>query len=78
MLQDSWENGDKAFVPRVRATRNSDAYAMLPQEFKNADVQQRLNITQVQANSQIQRWLNAGYIERVKQGVFKKVLDFII
>ena len=31
MLQDSWENADKAFVPRVKRSKNADAYIMLPQ-----------------------------------------------
>ena len=78
MLQDAWENGDKAFIPRVRATRNSEGYAMLPQEFKNSDVQQRLNISQSAAGQQIERWQKSGYIQRVRQGVYKKVFDYIV
>ena len=78
MLQDSWENGNKAFVPRVRASRNSDAYAMLPQQFKNADVQAKLNLNSDQASSQIARWEKKGYVTFVGNRVYKKNVDYII
>ena len=78
MLQDSWENADKAFVPRVRRSKNADGYLMLPQEFKNADVQKHLDIDRNAANQQIQRWVKAGYAEKLEGGRYKKVFDFII
>lgn len=78
MLSDSWENGVKNFTPRVRATRNSEAYAALPREFTTDDVAQGLDVKTNAAAAQIQRWLKAGYVERVKQGRFKKVYDSII
>ena len=78
MLQDSWENADKAFVPRVRHSKNADGFAMLPQEFKNADVQKYLNIDQNAANQQIDRWCKAGFVEKVQRGVYKKLVDFVL
>ena len=80
MLQDSWENADKTFVPRVRHSKNADGFTMLPQEFKNADVQKHLNLTSQGAHNQIERWLKAGYVKRSKENarVFHKVVDFII
>ena len=78
MLSDTWENGEKNFTPRVRTTRNSEAYSALPSEFTTDDVAQRLELKTNAAASQIKRWLKAGYVERVKQGWFKKVYDCII
>ena len=78
MLQDSWENADKTFVPRVRRSKNADAFIMLPQEFTNVDVQKYLDLDQNAANQQINRWLKAGYVESLKRGNFKKLIDFII
>ena len=78
MLQDSWENADKNFVPRVRASRNSDVYAMLPQVFKNTDVQAKLNINSNNASAQINRWLKKGYIEITTNQRYRKLIDFII
>lgn len=78
MLSDSWENGEKNFTPRLRTTRNSEAYAALPREFTTDDVAQRLDVKTKAAASQITRWIKAGYVERVKQGLFKKVYDSII
>ncbi|MBQ7512853.1 MAG: hypothetical protein IJS95_00510 [Prevotella sp.] len=78
MLQDSWDNGEKTFVPRIRKSRNAEEYQRLPKEFKNADVVATLGLNQDAAKTQISRWEKAGYIERVKQGVYKKVLDFIV
>ena len=78
MMQDAWENADKNFVPRVRASRNSDVYAMLPQVFKNTDVQAKLGLTSNQAASQIQRWLKKGYIKAADDRKYTKIVDFII
>ena len=78
MLQDSWDNGEKTFVPRIRKSRNSEAYAMLPKEFKKSDVVNALGINENAAHSQIIRWMNAGYVEREKQGKYKKITDFVV
>ena len=78
MLQDSWENADKAFVPRVKRSKNADAYIMLPQEFTNADVQRCLDISGHAASNQIIRWLSAGFIEKKQKNNFRKLVDFII
>ena len=80
MMQDSWENADKTFVPRVKRSKNADGYVMLPQEFQNADVQKHLNLDSNAAHAQIDRWVKAGYVERSKENarVFHKVVDFII
>ena len=78
MLQDSWENADKAFVPRVRRSKNADGFAALPQEFKNADVQRCLDISGHAASNQIIRWLSAGFIEKKQKNNYRKLVDFII
>jgi hypothetical protein len=78
MLQDSWDNADKAFVPRVRRSKNADGFAALPQEFKNADVQRCLDISGHAASNQIIRWLSAGFIEKKQKNNYRKLVDFII
>ena len=78
MLQESWENADKTFIPRVRRSRNTDAFTLLPKEFKNADVQKALNLNSNSSSSQIQRWIAAGYVEKVKTGLYRKIVDFIL
>ena len=78
MLQDSWENADKVFVPRVRRSKNADGFAALPQEFKNADVQRCLDISGHAASNQIIRWLSAGFIEKKQKNNYRKLVDFII
>ena len=78
MLQDSWENADKAFVPRVKRSKNSDGYALLPQEFKNADVQKVLDISSGGASMQIDRWVTSGFVEKLSKNHYKKIVDFII
>ena len=74
MLQDSWDNAAREYVPRRRNTKNADAYKALPEQFTAKEVMLMLDIENGAANKQCQRWLMHGFIERIKQGKYKKII----
>ena len=78
MLQDSWDNAEREYVPRRKNSKNADAYSSLPETFTTKDVQQELDLEQDAAAQQCQRWLTHGFIERVKKGKYKKIIKEII
>ena len=78
MLQDSWDNAEREYVPRRRNTKNADAYRELPEQFTAKEVMQILDIEQDAARQQCNRWLKHGFVERVKLGRYKKVIREII
>jgi hypothetical protein len=78
MLQESWENGERTFAPRLRRSRNAEQYAALPREFTTDDVARELNVNGNAASSQCGRWLQKGYVERTGQGRYKKITDLIV
>ncbi|WP_081778472.1 BT4734/BF3469 family protein [Xylanibacter brevis] len=78
MLQDSWDNAAREFVPRRKNSRNADAYRDLPETFLINDVMVVLDIEKDAAHKQCQRWLKHGFVERVKQGKYKKVVKEIM
>ena len=78
MLQDSWDNAEREYVPRRKNSKNADAYSSLPETFTTKDVQQELDLEMEAASKQCQRWLTHGFIERVKKGKYKKIISEII
>ncbi len=78
MLQDSWDNAEREYVPRRKNSKNADAYRDLPETFTAKDVMRVLDIENNPANQQCKRWLKHGFVERVKQGRYKKVMKEII
>ena len=78
MLQDSWDNAEREYVPRKKNSKNADAYRSLPEMFTTMDVQKVLDIEQKAANKQCQRWLTHGFVERIKQGKYKKIFKEIV
>jgi len=74
MLQDSWDNAAREYVPRRRNTKNADAYKALPEQFTAKEVMLMLDIENGAANKQCQRWMTHGFIERIKQGKYKKII----
>ena len=77
MLQDSWENAAREYVPRRKNSKNSDAYRALPETFTAKEVMTILNIEVDAARKQCQRWLIHGFVERLKQGKYKKIIKDI-
>ena len=78
MLQDSWENARREYVPRRKNSKNAEAYAQLPEAFTPKDVMRLLDIEQAAAQKQCQRWLMHGFVERPKMGRYKKVVREIV
>ena len=78
MLQDSWDNAEREYVPRRRNTKNADAYRDLPDTFTAKDVMALLDIERNTASQQCNRWLVHGFVERIKQGRYRKIIKEIM
>ena len=78
MLQDSWDNAEREYVPRRKNSKNADAYRDLPETFTTKDVQQVLDLEQDAAAKQCQRWVAHGFTERLKKGKYKKIIKEIM
>jgi hypothetical protein len=78
MLLDSWENGERQFVPRVRTTENATRYALLGDYFTTKAVVDNLKLGKAAASNQVSRWLQSGYIEKTGHGKYRKILQAII
>ena len=77
MLEESWDNALKNQARRARNTANSAMFITLPQQFKIEDVIEGLKISYVAAQAQIKRWLKSGFIKRIKQGLYEKLVQTI-
>ena len=78
MLQDSWDNAEREYVPRRKNSKNADAYRDLSETFGVKDVMAVLDIEDNPARQQCNRWLKHGFVERVKQGKYKKIFKEIM
>ena len=78
MLQDSWDNAEREYVPRRKNSKNADAYRDLPETFGVKDVMEVLGIEDNPARKQCQRWVVHGFVERLKQGKYKKIMKEIM
>jgi len=74
MLQDSWDNAAREYVPRRRNTKNADAYKSLPETFGVKDVIEALDLEDNPARQQCKRWVMHGFVERIKQGKYRKII----
>ena len=74
LLQDSWDNAAREYVPRRRNTKNAEAYKGLPETFGVKEVMSMLDLENAAAHKQCQRWLTHGFIERIKQGKYRKII----
>ena len=78
MLQDSWDNAAREYVPRRRNTKNAEAYKSLPETFGVKEVMSMLDLEKGAAHKQCQRWMMHGFIERVRQGKYRKVIKDVM
>ena len=78
MLQDSWDNAEREYVPRRKNSKNADAYRDLPETFTVKDVMNVLNLEDTAARQQCNRWAKHGFIERIKQGKYRKNIGEIM
>ena len=74
MLQDSWDNAAREYVPRRKNSKNAENYKALPEVFTAKDVMNALGIENNPASQQCKRWVMHGFIERIKQGKYKKII----
>ena len=73
MLEDSWENATKDFVPRRRRDGTVELYEMLPDQFKAEDMMRAGSVsTNKTASNLAARWVSDGLVRRVRQGVYQK------
>ena len=78
MLQESWDNAQRIFQPRVRTSRNAQLYAQLPEEFTTKEAAMILGKNDNATGQQLSRWVKSGYIERKAQGRYKKLIAQIV
>ena len=78
MLEDSWENATKDFVPRRRRDGTVELYEMLPDQFKAEDMMRAGSFSTNKAASNLAaRWVSDGLVRRVRQGVYQKIIKHI-
>ena len=78
MLQDSWDNAEREYVPRRKNSKNAECYSHLPETFTLKDVMGVLDIEDNAARKQCQRWVKHGFVERIRNGRYKKVIQEIV
>ena len=62
---------------RQRASKYDAAYQKLPKEFTTEDVVKQYEISKVAAGKTCSRLCRDGYIERLKQGLYRKLKSSI-
>lgn len=66
---------NKEFVQRRRSTRYSECFRKLPEVFKTQQLMDSFNCSPPAASRAITRFLNDKVIEKVKYGVYRKVVS---
>ena len=66
---------NKEFVQRRRTTRYGECFRKLPDEFKTQQVMDYFNCSQPTASKTITRFLNDHVVEKVKYGLYRKLLQ---
>lgn len=66
---------NKEFVQRRRSTRYSECFRKLPEVFKTQQLMDCFNCSSSAATRAITRFLNDKVIEKVKYGVYRKVVS---
>ena len=66
---------NKEFVVRKRSTRYSECFRKLPDEFKTQQFMDCFGCSQPSAWKAINRFVNEGIVEKVKYGVYSKLLQ---
>ena len=66
---------NKEFVQRRRSTRYEECFRKLPDEFKTQQLMECFGCGQTTASKTVTRFLNDKVIEKVKYGLYRKVLQ---
>ena len=64
----------KDFKPRKRRSRYAELYTRLPNEFTNEQLAEIFGITKNSANLHCTRFVERKWVERVKQGTYRKII----
>ena len=72
MLEESWENAAKEFMPRKRRSRNDGIFATLPQNFTPQLLSEMMGWSGNAARRQCERWEATGLIQKKGNGYEKK------
>ena len=72
MLQESWQNAENDYKPRVKNSQNDTVFAKLPAEFTTKQAQELMGISTAGASMQVARWVKEGKCEKTGHGMYKK------
>ena len=73
-IQNALENQTKDFIPMERKSRHDGLYDRLPEIFTLKDVIDVYGISRIAASQQCARYLKRGFIKRIKQGTYQKIV----
>jgi len=73
-IQNALENQTKDFIPMERKSRHDGLYDRLPETFTLKDVIDVYGISKNSASQQCIRYLKRGFVKRIKNGVFQKIV----
>ena len=66
---------NKEFVQRRRTTRYEECFRKLPDEFKTQHVVECFGCSQPTASQAINRFIKEGIVEKVRYGLYRKVVQ---
>ena len=75
MAHHYFEDQTKEFVPKRRSTKYEVCFRKLPDEFKMEQFVSCFGCSSSAASKAVSRFLRDGYVEKVKFGVYKKVMQ---
>ena len=75
MAYNYFADQNKEFVQRRRTTRYDDCFRKLPDEFKTQQVVECFGVTQPTASKAITRFINDKIVEKVKYGLYRKLVN---
>ena len=65
---------NKEFVVRKRTTRYQECFSKLPDEFKTQQYVECFNVTTSAASRALGRFVDDGIVEKIKMGLYRKLL----
>ena len=74
MAVNYYEDQNKEFVVRHRTTRYETCFSKLPDEFKTQQFEECFGCSQQAASRAINRFITDGVVEKVKYGIYKKLV----
>ena len=77
MLQASWDDAARDLKPRRRNTRNNSAFLNLPKVFSPQELSKLSTLSEDGARKQCQRWVENGFVKRIKRGQYEKIVSQI-